>query len=45
MATFVIPLDETEKKNSTWAEFTIVLILFRGTLVNIKAGSRKINRK
>ena len=25
--------------------FTIVLKLFRGTLVNIKAGSRKINRK
>ena len=39
MATFVILLDETETC------FTIVLNLFRGTLVNIKAGSRKINRK
>ena len=45
MATFVILLDETELLFLTWAGFTIVLTLFRGTLVNIKAGSRKINRK
>ena len=40
MATFVILLDET-----VVSRFTIVLKLFRGMLVNIKAGSRKINRK
>ena len=44
MATCVILLDETEFF-FTWAGFTIVLKLFRGTLVNIKAGSRKINYK
>ena len=44
MAIFVIILDETELFFSTWAGFTIAL-KFHGTLVNIKAGSRKINRK
>ena len=29
---------------SMWAVFTMVLKLFHGTLINIKAGSRKINR-
>ena len=45
MATFVILLDEAELFFLTWAGFTIVLKLFRGMLVLIKAGSRKINRK
>ena len=45
MATFVILLDETEKCFRHEWGFTIVLKLFRGTLVNIKAGSRKINHK
>ena len=46
MATFVILLDETETNIfSTGSGFTIVLKLFRGTLVNIKAGSRKMNCK
>ena len=45
MATSVILLDETEFSFSMWVGFTIVLKLFRGTLVNIKAGSCMINRK
>ena len=45
MATFVILLDETELLFLTLVGFTIVLKLFRGTLVNIKDGSRKINCK
>ena len=45
MATFVILLGETTKTFSMGAGFTIVLKLFRVTVVNVKAGSRKINRK
>ena len=39
------PVRWNRKMFSTWAGFTIVLKLFRGTLVNIKAGSHKISRK
>ena len=45
MATFVILLDKTEFFFFDVAGFTIVLKFFCGTLVNIKAGSHKINRK
>ena len=48
MATFVIILDETEKcfrREQGLQIYTIVLKLFRGTLINIKAGNRKINCK
>ena len=34
-----------QKNVSTWAGFTIVLKLFCGMLVNIKAGTHTINRK
>ena len=45
MATFVILLDETDFFIRCEWGFTIVLKLFHGTLVNIKAGSHKIDRK
>ena len=45
MAIFVIQLDETEFFSFSWAGFTIILKVFRGMLVIIKAGSCKINRK
>ena len=44
MATFVILLDEAEFFFQREG-FTIVLKLFRGMLINIKAGSRNINHK
>ena len=48
MAKFVILLDKTKKCfRCEWGGggFTIVLKLFCEMLVNINAGSRKINRK